>query len=134
LAPLTSQIYDQATNSDIPEPTGTSEASKFKTQITKNAIPSPSIATSTNKVPARKQSMLDHSTPTEMVSAFCRAVLLRLVPSEFWGAGNTKAHNEKVFFQNVDQFIGLRKFESLSLHEVCQGLKVSFPNNHKSTL
>ena len=59
-----------------------------------------------------------------MVSAFCRAVLSRLLPSEFWGMGDTKAENEKVFQRNVDRFIQLRRFESLSLHEVCQGLKV----------
>jgi telomerase reverse transcriptase len=61
-----------------------------------------------------------------MVSAFCRAVLSRLIPSDFWGTRDTKTHNEKVFLQSVDRFIELRRFESLSLHRVSQGLKVSF--------
>ena len=59
-----------------------------------------------------------------MVSAFCRAVFSRLLPSEFWGVGDTKAENEKAFLRNIDRFIQLRRFESLSLHEVSQGLKV----------
>jgi len=100
------------------------EVSKFKTRISDNATSTHPVTMSTSKVPLRKQSMLDHSSPTAMVSAFCRAVLSRLLPSEFWGTGTTKAENEKVFLQNVDHFIELRRFESLSLHEVSQGLKV----------
>lgn len=70
--------------------------------------------------------MLEHSTPTAMVSAFCRAVLSRLLPSEFWGTGDAQAENKQAFEKNVDRFIELRRFESLSLHEVSQGLKVSY--------
>lgn len=61
-----------------------------------------------------------------MVSAFCRAVISRLLPSDVWGTGDTKIANEKAFLQNVNRFIELRRFESLSLHEVSQGLKVCF--------
>jgi len=69
-----------------------------------------------------------------MVSAFCRAVLLRLIPSDFWGAGDTKAHNEKIFLRNVDRFIKLRRFETLSLHDVCQGLKASLHQQPQNRL
>lgn len=68
--------------------------------------------------------MILHATPQAMVSAFCRAVLARLIPQEFWGTGQVQAHNEKIFFQNVDRFIGLRRFENLTLHELSQGLQV----------
>lgn len=76
-------------------------------------------------IPARKISMLDHATPTAMVSAFCRAVFSRLIPSEAWGTGDNQGHNERVFYQNVDHFIGFRRHEKLSLHEVTQRLKIA---------
>jgi telomerase reverse transcriptase len=69
--------------------------------------------------------MTDHATPSATVSAFCRAVLCRLIPHEFWGAGEAQVRNKAVFHRNVDRFIGLRRFETLSLHEVSQGIKVS---------
>lgn len=68
--------------------------------------------------------MMDYSTPTSRVSAFSRAVLSHLIPHGFWGSGDTRTENERVFHQNVDHFIKLRRFETLSLHEVSQGIKV----------
>lgn len=59
------------------------------------------------------------------VSAFCRAVLRNIIPHDFWGTGDVQAHNEGTFHKNVDKFIGLRRFEALSLHEVIQGIKVN---------
>lgn len=68
--------------------------------------------------------MMDYATPIANVSAFCRAVLSKLIPNEFWGLGEVQSHNMRVFSRNVDRFITLRRFESLSLHEVVQGMKV----------
>lgn len=73
----------------------------------------------------RKASMMDHATPTAKVSAFCRAVLSNIVPRGFWGSGDVQKHNEQVFLRNVHRFVTLRRFESLTLHEVSQGIKVS---------
>jgi telomerase reverse transcriptase len=109
-----------------------SEEPKFKTQLSNSTTSPLFIASSTYKVPPRKKSMLEHSTPTAMVSAFCRAVLSRLLPSEFWGTGDTQAENKQAFDKNVDRFIELRRFESLSLHEVSQGLKVSLLHRKKT--
>lgn len=69
--------------------------------------------------------MMNYATPEPMVSAFCRAALRNIIPKDFWGTGDVQAHNEKVFLKNVDRFIGLRRFESLTLHEGSQGLQVS---------
>jgi telomerase reverse transcriptase len=69
--------------------------------------------------------MMDHATPQAMVSAFCRAVTSHLVPNQFWGTGDLQRYNKETFDRNIDRFIGLRRFESLSLHEVSQGLKAS---------
>lgn len=35
-------------------------------------------------------------------------------------------HNKKMVLQKVDHFIRLRRFETMSLHEVIQDLKVSW--------
>ena len=77
------------------------------------------------EIPAQKPSMMGHATPVAKVSAFCRAVLSKIIPRDFWGIGERQLHNEDVFLRNVDRFIGLGRFESLSLHEVSQGIKVS---------
>lgn len=69
----------------------------------------------------RKRSIMDLSTPAADVSAFCQAVLSNVVPNEFWGSG----HNKKILIRNVDRFVTMRRFESLTLHEVIQGMKVN---------
>lgn len=65
------------------------------------------------------------ATPPSNISAFCQAVLKKIVPSGFWGSGSIAEHNESTFLKNVDRFISLRRFEGMSLHEVTQGMKVS---------
>ena len=77
-----------------------------------------------SKFPARKPSMMDCSTPTAKVSAYCRAVLHELIPHEFWGTGDVQRQNKAVLHRNVDRFIELRRFETLSVHDVSQGIKV----------
>lgn len=83
------------------------------------------LSTRNDRPIPRKESMMDHSTPTSLVSAFCRAVISQLVPNEFWGVGEVQNHNISIIHRNIDRFVKLRRFESLSLHEVTQGLKVS---------
>jgi telomerase reverse transcriptase len=72
----------------------------------------------------QKSCLTDHSTPASSVSAFCRAVLQRLVPDEFYGVGDDGKSNRRVVLKNVDRFVQMSRFESLTLHEVCKGLKV----------
>lgn len=70
-------------------------------------------------------SIFSLATPSSSISAFCQAVLKKIVPNGFWGSGPTAEHNESLFLKNVDKFISLRRFEGMSLHEVTQGMKVS---------
>ncbi|KAL5321239.1 hypothetical protein ACEPPN_012053 [Leptodophora sp. 'Broadleaf-Isolate-01'] len=102
-------------------------SSKFKTQISAINEATPASIESLNlmTVTPKKPSMMNHATPNANVSAFCRAVLARLIPSEFWGSGEFQKQNEKIFHQNVEKFIELRRFESMSLHQVTQGLKIT---------
>jgi telomerase reverse transcriptase len=70
-------------------------------------------------------SMMDLATPAASVSAFCRAVLNQLIPRSFFGLGDAGMSNWKTLMKAVDKFINLRRRETLSLHEVCQGVKVT---------
>jgi telomerase reverse transcriptase len=63
--------------------------------------------------------------PVAHVSAFCQAVLSKIIPDGFWGEGEVLGHNKRVFLKKVDHFIKLRRFETMTLHEAVQGLKVS---------
>lgn len=69
-------------------------------------------------------SLIPFATPTADVSAFCRAVLSKIIPRGFWGNGPEGSRNEAVVMRNVDLFIHLGRHERLSLHTVSQGLKV----------
>lgn len=67
----------------------------------------------------------DMACPTAHVSAFCRAVLAKVIPNAFWGS----EHNKRVIMFWVDQFISLRRFESLTLHQVTQKIQVRDPSS-----
>ena len=69
-------------------------------------------------------SLIDLATPQAQVSAFCRSVLSQLIPDGFWGEGEARQHNKAIIMKNIDRFIRLRKFESLTLHAASQRLKV----------
>lgn len=58
------------------------------------------------------------------VSSFCRAALSKLIPNDLWGASTDGLNNKNIVMKNVDQFVRLRKYETLSLHSVFQGIKV----------
>lgn len=72
------------------------------------------------------QMLIELASPTSQVSAFCQYVLSKVVPDEFWGTGLIQEHNKKVAMKKVDQFIHLRRFEGMYLHEVMQGMKVQY--------
>ncbi|KAL8822756.1 MAG: hypothetical protein Q9191_006514 [Dirinaria sp. TL-2023a] len=74
--------------------------------------------------PTTECSFMDIATPASNVSAFCRAVLTNLIPDHFWGEGDDGKDNKTHIMFYVDRFVHLRKFESLSLHTVFQGVKM----------
>jgi len=65
-------------------------------------------------------SIVDLATPISNISAFCQAVLSKTIPNGFWGGDR----NKKCFLKSVHHFIHLRRFETMCLHEVMQGMKV----------
>lgn len=75
--------------------------------------------------PPPKYSLTDYATPASSVSAFCRAVLRKLIPPQLFGTGQQGLSNKRTILNHVDRFIRMRRFESLNLHEVSQGLKIT---------
>ena len=74
--------------------------------------------------PLHFDSVTELACPRAYVSAFCQAVLSKIIPDGFWGEGDTMKHNKKLVLRKVDHFIKLRRFETMSLHEIVQGFKV----------
>lgn len=73
------------------------------------------------------RSITDMATEYAHVSAFSRAVLRSLIPKSFFGIpeSDDALHNERHLGAFVDKFIRLRKYESLTLHDLLQGFKIS---------
>ncbi|KAL8867135.1 MAG: hypothetical protein Q9174_005857 [Haloplaca sp. 1 TL-2023] len=73
----------------------------------------------------RETPLVEFATPHAKVSAFCRAVISNLVPDDFWGQGAEGRCNKDVIMRKVNQFVCMRRFESLNLHVIQQDLKIS---------
>lgn len=58
------------------------------------------------------------------VSAFCRAAVNSVFPVHFWGIGDAGRQNRKQVMRSIDTFVRLRRYESLSLHDVLQGIRI----------
>ena len=106
------------------------------TQVSQTLSSSNSISV-TPKLPAAPSnpSFTSLATPQSDVSAFCRAVLVKVIPDRFWGDSAQGLENKGVVMEHVDKFIRLRRFENMSLHTVCQRMKVNCsPPYHQITL
>ncbi|KAL2290998.1 hypothetical protein FJTKL_14896 [Diaporthe vaccinii] len=100
-----------------------SVASKLSGKAPRDRKKFRSTPSSTN--PLKLSSVTGLATPISQVSAFCQAALSKIIPHEFWGHGDVQTHNRGKLLKTVDRFIKLRRFETMSLHEVMQGLKVT---------
>ncbi|GKZ38872.1 hypothetical protein AbraIFM66950_011420 [Aspergillus brasiliensis] len=78
-----------------------------------------------SKLQAPKPSLTDYATPASSVSAFCRAALRKLIPPQFYGTGQNRIQHQNKVLKHVDQFVRMRRFENLSLQDVCRGIKVT---------
>ncbi|KAL8370639.1 hypothetical protein RB595_000827 [Gaeumannomyces hyphopodioides] len=72
-----------------------------------------------------KMSTLDLASPVSHVSAYCQAVLSKVIPNDFWGTGHVQVENKRRFLKHVDHFVKLRRFETMNLHELKQGFKIT---------
>ncbi|KAG9689750.1 hypothetical protein KCU95_g13462, partial [Aureobasidium melanogenum] len=65
------------------------------------------------------------ATSSSQVSAFCRSVIAKVFPGRLWGEGEDGIANKAHIMYQVDRFVRLGRYESLMLHEVAQGIKIS---------
>ena len=78
------------------------------------------VTTHTSALPLTKVSSTEHASSVGEVSAFVLSVIKRVIPRALFGG----VENQKSIMGSINRFIRLRRFESLSLHDVMQGLKV----------
>jgi telomerase reverse transcriptase len=77
----------------------------------------------TKEVRDANTSFLPHATPINQVSAFCRAIMVHLLPANVFGSDEGGQQNLQRFLQTVDAFILMRRFENMTLHQATQGLR-----------
>jgi telomerase reverse transcriptase len=105
-------------------------------KVDQQLLPSPNQV-SLDEIELENPQITALASPSSAVSAFVRSTLNRLIPGETWGEGEAGRANASWFLQSVDKFINRRKFESMTLQEALQGLKVSemtwlsLPGDHK---
>ncbi len=68
--------------------------------------------------------IVDLAAPVAHVSAFLQAALSKIIPDPFFGEGDELIHNKELLAKKMHHFISLRRFETMSLHELSQGFKV----------
>ena len=73
---------------------------------------------------AKPANSIDQATSIAKVSSFCRSVISKVFPSEFWGTGEIRLHNNRVLLRHINTFVRLRRYESLSVHDVLQSIKI----------
>lgn len=69
--------------------------------------------------------VLNLATPAAQVSAYCRGVVAQTFPSRFWGEGLTGTHNKTRIMNEIDRFILMRRYESMTLHDVMHNMKIA---------
>lgn len=70
-------------------------------------------------------SFVNLATSSADVSAFCRAVLARILPPAILGDGVDGTSNWTFLFRNVDRFVKARRFESFTLEAIMKNMKIT---------
>jgi len=65
------------------------------------------------------------ATPISSVSTFCRSVVNHVFPSAFWGGVAIGKLNRTRILMAIDHFVRLRRYESMTLQDVLQNIKIS---------
>ena len=73
---------------------------------------------------AEQVGTIQQATSAAQVSAFCRNVTSKVFPADFWGTGDARTHNERIIMHNIDKFVRMRRYESLTLHDIMQRVKI----------
>ncbi|KAL6051599.1 Telomerase reverse transcriptase, variant 3 [Balamuthia mandrillaris] len=65
--------------------------------------------------------LFQYHSACKYVTAFVKAVCSYLIPFEMWGS----QHNLSIFHQNIYRFVKSRRFESLTIEQIMQGMKLN---------
>jgi telomerase reverse transcriptase len=112
-------------NDSSTQPQRSSGSSAIQLPATKSTV---SIAQHSLLISSHYQSsplIVGFATPAANVSAFCQSAMRKLLPRDTFGIGLDGIRNHSNFMACIDRFIRMRRFESLSLHEVVQGMKLA---------
>jgi telomerase reverse transcriptase len=71
---------------------------------------------------SEQTSTFDQATALSSVSAFCRAVIRNVFPSDAFSESGSEGDNFGVVMRSIDSFVCMRRYESFSLHDVMQGM------------
>lgn len=74
---------------------------------------------------AEEASTFSHACTPERVSAFCRAVVRNVFPPDVLGTSEEGKKNLDIVLRSIDRFIRLRRYETISLHDVMDGLAIT---------
>ncbi|KAL1918651.1 uncharacterized protein VTP21DRAFT_2673 [Calcarisporiella thermophila] len=70
---------------------------------------------------ATSSSLIASFSNYHQVSFFLKAVVRRVIPNDFWGC----EENWNVIASAIDRFVRIRRFETISLHQVIQGFQIN---------
>lgn len=73
---------------------------------------------------AEQKSSFHRASSMNNVSAFCRAAVKKVFSVDFLGAGDAGKHNHRQVMRSIDLFVRMRRYESLSLHDVLQSVQI----------
>lgn len=73
---------------------------------------------------SEQTSTFDQATALSSVSAFCRAVIRNVFPPDAFGESSSEGNNYGSIMRSVDSFVCLRRYETFSLHDVMQDIKL----------
>jgi len=72
-----------------------------------------------------RNSTFGQAAPLGNVSAFCRAAVRHVFPPELFGDHEGGTGNSATIMRCIDNFVRLRRYETISLHSVMQGITLS---------
>jgi len=71
-----------------------------------------------------ERSTLCYASTSVQVSSFCKAVFRRVFPADFFDSPGGDSHNMGLISASINRFVRLRRYETLSLHDLMHGLRI----------
>ena len=67
------------------------------------------------------ENLISMTHPYDKISQFIKSLCKKLIPLELFGS----LHNRNIIFNNIDRIVSLGRYETLTLHELMQNIKVN---------